>query len=46
MKIIICGSISVADEILKVKSKLEKRNHEVAIPEGVKRPEIKAKTEA
>jgi hypothetical protein len=46
MKIIICGSISVAEEILRVKKELETLGHKVEIPEGVKRPEIKAKTEA
>ena len=46
MKIIICGSISAADEILKVKKELENKGHSVEIPEGVKRPGIRAKTEA
>jgi hypothetical protein len=41
MKIIICGSISAADEILKVKNKLEKIGHSVEIPEGVKRSELR-----
>ena len=36
MKIIICGSISAAKEILEVKTELEKAGHEVEIPEGVK----------
>ena len=36
MKIIICGSISVADEILRVKDYLVKKGHQVEIPEGVK----------
>lgn len=36
MKIIICGSISAAEEILDVKAKLEMAGHEVEIPEGVK----------
>jgi len=35
-KIIICGSISVADEILRVRDALEERGYEVEIPEGVK----------
>ncbi len=35
-KIIICGSISASDEILRVQSELEKRSFEVEIPEGVK----------
>lgn len=42
MKIILCGSISNADEILRVKQELEMRGHEVEIPEGVKRAEIRA----
>lgn len=46
MKIIICGSISVAEEILRIKRRLEKMGHEVEVPEGVKRPEIQARTEA
>ncbi|KKP28554.1 MAG: hypothetical protein UR15_C0025G0003 [Parcubacteria group bacterium GW2011_GWA2_31_28] len=41
MKIIICGSISAANEIIKVKETLEKTGHEVEIPEGVKRPELR-----
>jgi len=36
MKIIICGSISAAKEILEIKTELEKVGHEVEIPEGVK----------
>ncbi len=36
MKIIICGSISAAQEILEVKKKLEANGHSVEIPEGVK----------
>lgn len=35
-KVIICGSISAADEILKTKTALETRGFEVEIPEGVK----------
>lgn len=35
-KIIICGSISVADEIVKIKDILEAESFEVEIPEGVK----------
>ncbi|PIS15832.1 hypothetical protein COT62_01630 [Candidatus Roizmanbacteria bacterium CG09_land_8_20_14_0_10_41_9] len=46
MKIIICGSISASDEILEVKKTLEDKGHQVEIPEGIKRPEIRAKTEA
>lgn len=46
MKIIICGSISSAEEMLRIKRRLEAMGHGVEIPEGVKRPEIRAKTEA
>src|SRR3989338_4381932 len=46
MKVIICGSISAVDEILRVKKEVEKKGHEVEIPEGVKRIEIKSKTNA
>lgn len=42
MKIIICGSISAADEIIKVKNILEEKGHEVEIPEGVKKPELRS----
>lgn len=35
-KVIICGSISCSDEILRVQNDLEKMNFEVEIPEGVK----------
>jgi len=35
-KVIICGSISVADEILKVRDDLVAKGFEVEIPEGVK----------
>ncbi len=40
MKIIICGSIGVADEITKAKQELEKMGHEVEIPEGVKNKKL------
>lgn len=36
MKVIICGSISAADEILRVKGELEVKGCAVEIPEGVK----------
>ena len=36
MKIIICGSISAAEDILSIKKVLEERGHIVEIPEGVK----------
>ena len=35
-KVILCGSISVADKILKVRDTLETKGYEVEIPEGVK----------
>lgn len=41
MKIIICGSLSAADEIILAKKELESMGHEVEIPEGVKRPELR-----
>ena len=43
MKIIICGSIKAANEIIKVKNDLEKKGHIVEIPEGVKHEELRAK---
>lgn len=36
MKIIICGSISAAEDILSIKKVLEEKGHTVEIPEGVK----------
>lgn len=36
MKIIICGSLSAAQEILAVQKELEAKGHEVEVPEGVK----------
>ena len=41
MNIIICGSISAADEILSVQKQLESKGHSVEIPEGVKRKELR-----
>lgn len=46
MKIIICGSISKAKEILKARDELAHMGHVVEIPEGVKRPEIRSKIDA
>ena len=46
MKVIICGSISAADEILAVKSQLETAGHEVEIPDGVKNLELRARANA
>ncbi len=45
MKVIICGSISAADEILSAQKELENRGHEVEIPEGVKNIELRNRTE-
>jgi hypothetical protein len=42
-KIIICGSISAAEEIIEVVNKLESMGFEVEVPEGVKRMEIRDK---
>ncbi|MDD4531542.1 MAG: hypothetical protein PHH21_02425 [Candidatus Pacebacteria bacterium] len=42
-KIIICGSISAADEIIEIMKKLELMGFEVEVPEGVKRMEIRDK---
>lgn len=45
MKIIICGSITAAREILDIKAKLEASGHEVEIPHGVKNKEFWERTE-
>ncbi len=45
MKIIICGSISAAEEIIETKNKLEALGNEVEIPEGVKNAELRGRTE-
>lgn len=44
MKIIICGSISAAKEIIDVKQKLEKKRHVIEIPEGVKKAYLRGRT--
>jgi hypothetical protein len=41
MKIIICGSISAVAEIVRVQGALEQVEHQVEIPEGVKRAELR-----
>ena len=41
MKIIICGSIRAVNEIIRVKKELEKMGHEVEVPEGVKKKELR-----
>lgn len=45
MKIIICSSITAADEVFAVQKELEHMGHEVEIPEGVKNAELRARTE-
>jgi len=45
MKIIICGSISAAKEIIEVKAELEKAGHSVEIPDGVKSEFMRNRTE-
>ena len=45
MKIIICSSISAANEVLIAKQELEKACHEVEIPLGVKNLELRGRTE-
>lgn len=45
MKIIICSSISAADEVIEAKEKLESMGHEVEIPEGVKNQWMRERTE-
>ncbi|MBU1034128.1 hypothetical protein KKI22_04275 [Patescibacteria group bacterium] len=45
MKIVICGSISAAEEIIEVRDKLEKLGHHVEIPEGVKNEFLRGRTE-
>ncbi len=43
-KVILCGSISAADEIIHVQKKLLKMNFEVEIPEGVKNEFLRGRT--
>ena len=45
MKIIICSSISAANEVLTAKQQLEEAGHEVEIPLGVKNLELRGRTE-
>ena len=45
MKIIICGSITAAQEILDIQIKLEAAGHEAEIPEGIKNEYIRQRTE-
>ena len=45
MKIIICGSITAAEEILDIKKTLEAAGNEVEIPHGVKNAEYHSRTE-
>lgn len=41
-KIIICGSISAAEEIIKVQKSLEDKGFPVEIPESIKNPELQS----
>ena len=45
MKIIICSSITAAQEVFVVKERLERDGHIVEIPEGIKNPILRARTE-
>jgi len=45
MKIIICSSISAADEVLATKKRLEKLGHRVEIPQGIKNEFLRGRTE-
>jgi len=45
MKIIICGSITAAQEIIKLQKQLEEAGHSVEIPEGVRNPTLRRRTE-
>ena len=45
MKIIICGSITAAEEIEKIRNDLISKGHEVEIPEGVKNLRLRGRTE-
>jgi len=44
--LIICGSITAAKEMLQVQKQLESMGYKVEVPEGVKRAELRARTEA
>lgn len=44
MKVIIAGSISLADKILEIKKELEIQGHEVEIPEGAKSEFLRGRT--
>ena len=41
MNIVICGSLTAANEILETKKRLEKTNHKVEIPHGVRNFEVR-----
>ena len=45
MKIVICGSLTTADEILKSKKELEEIGHKVEIPHGVRNLEVRKRIE-
>lgn len=45
MKIIICSSITAAEEVIALRDQLQKLGHEVEIPEGVKSEWSRGRTE-
>jgi len=45
MKIIVCASVSAADEVLDAKRTLESMGHEVEIPTGIKDALLRKRTE-
>ncbi len=45
MKIIICSSITAADEVLAAQKELERMGHQVEIPEGIKNAVLRDRTE-
>jgi hypothetical protein len=46
MKIIIAGSLTATNEILKIRDKLESAGHQVEIPHGCKNLEVRRRVEA
>ncbi len=45
MKIIICSSISAAEEVLTIQKRLQEMGYKVEIPEGIKNEFIRGRTE-
>ncbi len=45
MRIIICSSVTAADEVFAIQKQLEGAGHTVEIPEGVKNARLRARTE-